>query len=322
MRHRLVLYLLLSAQLSFAQSDAESSKYDALRLENEIKLSVPDRQVDAVWSYLLARYDTDSLYLKAIDSTFSCQVAIDSFIDQYYDDPQLSLLKEQNGLRHRSRFVLSGAGDDKDGRELVQLKINEANPDELSRGEYKYPVIANRKWENEMDTHPLLGLVKREEREGLIQRLKEHGIYAQQLAPTVKLVQLRHRIYVSRAGTAFATLTLDRVQGAFQGASTAFIELEMELNEIGYTESSEAGRAAMEEVNEIMKADLLDRFPAIVQDQTPKYNKAAKALGLSDSLPANGGAQLPLWVKIGILLLGLLALLFFTQRKKPTHKLG
>ena len=48
----------------------------------------------------------------------------------------------------------------------------------------------------------------------------------------------------------------------------------MELNEIGYTEADAEGRKFMERMNNEMKRDLLAAFPRIVQDQTPKYNKA------------------------------------------------
>jgi len=49
--------------------------------------------------------------------------------------------------------------------------------------------------------------------------------------------------------------------------------MELELNEIRYTQEDSIGRAHMDAVNEAIKEVLFDRFKNLTQDQTPKYNK-------------------------------------------------
>ena len=110
--------------LSFGQTEFNSGDYDVLRIENEYKLTVPNELSDSVWKYLTSRYDNTNLYLKSIDSSFSCKTSEDLFIDQYFDDPAHQLWKNQNGIRYRTRFVLSDSTDRKNGKELVQIKIN------------------------------------------------------------------------------------------------------------------------------------------------------------------------------------------------------
>ncbi len=52
------------------------------------------------------------------------------------------------------------------------------------------------------------------------------------------------------------------------------VELEPELNEIPYTAADSAGRAFMENINQRIVEDILQKFPEIKRDLTPKYNKA------------------------------------------------
>ena len=88
------LIILLSVNLCFAQ-------FDELRIENEIKLTVPNELADSVWEYLKIQYDNENLYLKEIDGSFNCEMAVDSMIDQYFDNRDLRLLNINGGVRHR-----------------------------------------------------------------------------------------------------------------------------------------------------------------------------------------------------------------------------
>jgi hypothetical protein len=292
MRTTTFLLGILLAGLAFPNLPAQSAEFDAsgfdaMRIENEIKLVVPREIQDSVWAYLQTRYDNDNLYLRAIDSSFSVKFAQDIFRDQYFDNDTFQLLQMQCGVRHRARVVLTDSTDRKNGRELMQIKINDIDANDLNRAEFKYPVkhySPGGKVE-EHDDHPFLGLVKRKSRKDILARLKEYKVEGLDLRPTILIVQLRKRVYVSLDTTAFATLTLDIDTAFYQGDTALFTEMEMELNEIRYTGADSAMRAKMEGINDQIKADLLKRFPAIHQDQTPKYNKAALALGVD---PKNG----------------------------------
>jgi hypothetical protein len=258
--------------------------FNFLRIENEIKLTVPDEIVADVWEYLNNRYANENLYLKEIDSTFNSKFAEDIFTDQYFDNDNFDILKTQNGIRHRSRIVLRDAGNKKNGRQLMQLKVNHISTNQLNRGEFKYPIKYYDTVEEEWDGHPFLGNVDRKYRTDLVERLQSYGVDALALHPTILCKALRQRVYLFRGLDPFATITLDHVTAHYEGDSAHFTEIEMELNEINYTESDTAERAKMEKINDDIKADLLHEFPSIVQDQTPKYNKSANLLGM-DYMP-------------------------------------
>jgi hypothetical protein len=287
--HNLLLALTLVYGFSMVkgQSEFDPGGYNALRIENEIKLVVPRELQDSVWAYLNARYAHPSTFLLGIDSSLNSKFAEDRFIDQYFDNDVFQLVKMESGVRHRSRVVLTDSASRKNGRELMQIKINHIDGNALNRGEYKYPVKHYKPGGSveEYDDHEFLGLVKRSEREAVIARLKEYNIDAMELAPTILINQYRKRVYIFKDTTAFATLTLDIDTARYMGDEALFTEMEMELNEIAYTLADTATRQQMEEINDLLKKDLLTRFPAIHQDQTPKYNKAAARFDID---PKNG----------------------------------
>ena len=263
-------------------SEFDAGGYDAMRIENEIKLTVPNEIVDSVWQYLQDRYNNENLFLRKFDDGFSTKMAEDFFIDQYYDNEEMDLLKRQFGVRHRTRYVLTDSTDHKNGRQLLQVKVNDIDSNQLNRAEYKYPIRYYGAPNTPIDGHPLFRKIHRAHRKELAGRLNKLGIDGFSLFPTILIEQLRQRVYVSLNGGSFATFTLDGVTASFSGQSTHFTELELELNEINYTLGDSTTRAKMEEINEQIKGDLLATFPSIRQDQTPKYNKGFMALGLQD----------------------------------------
>lgn len=305
MKRYLMLIFLLAFHFCNAQEES-SGGFDALRIENEIKLTVPVELCDSVWEYLQSRFANDQRdLLKEIDRSFHFKMAIDSFTDQYFDDERFNLLDGKIGVRYRSRTLLTDPGGEKDGRELMQIKINDVGNGRLSRGEYKYEIEHYRKAEAPLDYHPFLGRVKRKHRNDIVERLEEYNINALNLSPTVRITQIRKRIYIYRGYAPFSTLTLDNVKAEYNRKSATFSELELELNELRYTDSDSSARREMEKVNEIVKSDILSRFPSIHQDQTPKYNKAAQKLGIDTEK-----GSLTYWL-VGIMFL--LAILFATK---------
>jgi len=73
------------------------------------------------------------------------------------------------------------------------------------------------------------------------------------------------------------TFTLDEVS-SFYFPYSGFVELELELNEIRYTDADYSEQQALEGMNAKAKQALFDRFDHLVQDQTPKYNKMHAAV--------------------------------------------
>lgn len=315
--------LLFSFISVFGQSsEFDAGGFDAMRIENEIKLAVPNEIVDSVWKYLTTRYDNNNLFLKEFDPGFSTKAAEDFFIDQYYDNEEMELLKRQFGVRHRSRYVLTDSTDRKNGRQLLQVKINDIGDNELNRAEYKYPIKYYGTPSTPIEGHPLFRKIHQDHRAALAARLKEYGINALSLFPTIKIEQLRRRVYISLNSAPFATMTLDGVTASFAGKSAHYTELELELNEINYTLGDSTTRAKMEAINESIKGDLLATFPSIKQDQTPKYNKGFEALGLQDfsSRPIFGLQED--YLSIGLIFILVLSTFFFDRLDKKAWQAG
>jgi CYTH domain len=307
---------------AYAQGEFDPGDYDALRIENEIKLVVPREIQDEVWVYLQKRYAPPSTFLAGIDSSLHAVFALDRFSDQYFDNADFQLVRMASGVRHRTRQVLTDTTSRKNGRELMQIKINNIDQNDLNRGEYKYPVKHYKPGGKvvEHDEHPMLGLVKRKNRAGIIEKLQLNGVDALSLAPTILITQYRKRLYVYKDSSAFATLTLDIDTASYLGDQALFTELEMELNEIAYTNGDTSKRAEMEQVNSVFRQDLLQQFPAIHQDQTPKYNKAAAAFGIDPENGKYGKRPWP-WLWIGgiagaLLFFGGVVLLFRWRASK------
>ncbi len=252
---------------------------DQVRLENEDKLAIPLEKTEEVWSYLYKRYVEAAAGLKALDPNFSSSSSVEDFVDTYFDTPALQLLKSQSSVRHRGRTNETNPIDRKSGRELVQVKLNDISANDLVRGELKFEVEYPTKVKSADDAHPLIGIVKRSEREKFKQTLSGLGLDPYGMKPIVTLEQRRRRIYIMRSEKPFLSLSLDEVTSSKLWASVRFMELEPELNEITYTEADAATRKYMEDVNTKIIDELLKTFPYVHRDLTPKYNKTFTYLG-------------------------------------------
>lgn len=251
----------------------------AHRIENEYKLTVPRELTEAVWQHLETRYRDVEAFLAPYGGTFTVSFADEHFRDQYFDTPDLDMLRMHGGVRHRMRSIV-GADESnrKHGRELIHIKLN--RPDDLivNRSEYKFPVRASRRIRDYGDAHPVMGLIKRGSRAAFRRQMAALGVSVNELRPSLLIEQRRRRVYLSRDHAPFATITLDEVSTSHWGKKVAFTEIELELNENAYTDADAAHRDAMQAVNDALKRDLMQAFPMLRQDQTPKYNKAFNAL--------------------------------------------
>lgn len=259
---------------------------DAIRIEYEAKLKVPMEQTEQVWDWLQQRY-SDCTWLNAAGHEFTAGFGDEDFTDVYFDTPGLHVLAQKGGVRHRSRVVHSGPSYRKDGRELLQLKINRGDEAGLARSEVKYKIVERQQGQKD-DAHPLLGLIDRDDREDCIARLAALGLDARAMRPVVTLKQNRRRVYVNDADGAFATITLDACSTDSWGADVRWTEIELELNEIRFTKADPAERAAMKEIDLHMQRDLQETFPGIVQDQTSKYTYSLEKIEKSSWLPVKG----------------------------------
>jgi hypothetical protein len=255
-----------------------------VRIEDEAKLRVPEDQVEQVWNWLVEHY-RDCSWLDRDGRHFTTTLGDEHFADTYFDEPGLRMLDTNSGVRHRRRVVVSGSATRKDGRALLQIKLNRDDPTGLARTEIKYKVDPPEQARTQDDLSPMIGLVARDERPALKQRFADLGIDPYAMRPVLTVGQVRRRVYVADAGGAFATLTLDQCTVNDYGTDLHWTEIELELNEIRYTEVGEAERKWMKGVQQSIQDDLLAKWPGIVQDQTPKYTKAFVALEAATWLP-------------------------------------
>lgn len=255
-----------------------------VRIEDEAKLRVPEEQVEQVWAWLVEHY-RDCSWLDRDGVHFTSTLGDESFADTYFDEPGLRMVDSNSGVRHRRRVVNSGSATRKDGRALLQIKLNREDPTGLARSEIKYKVDPPEEARTQDDLHPMIGLVARDERPALLQRFAEMGIDPYGMRPVLTVNQVRRRVYVADKGGAFATLTLDQCTVNDFGADLHWTEIELELNEIRYTEVDAAKRKWMKGVQQTLQDDLLAKFPGIVQDQTPKYTKAFVGLEAATWMP-------------------------------------
>ena len=264
--------LLLLCALGVARAQ-EAAAPAPPRLESEWKLDVPAGSEEEVWAWLVRRYSAGpGSILPELGQGFSASTSDEDFLDDYFDDTKFSLLRLEAGLRHRGRWFREDTTNRKHGRELLQLK----GAGSQVRTEQKWDVrpLAD-EWRNDPEENvPGMQLLARGERDELRAALKAMGVDADDLIHALQIQQRRRRVYVAQGGSAYATITLDEARPRKLWWRTSFAEIELELNEIRYTAASPAEREVMEQKNARIAGDLMQAFPGIRRDQTPKYNKA------------------------------------------------
>lgn len=266
------------------QGEFSASGEGVLRIESEIKLTVPDEDVEPLWSWLRERY-ADLSWLEDTGRRYRVGYGDELFRDTYFDDQDLAVLARKGGVRHRRRAVLSGAAASKNGRELLQIKLATEDAEGVARGEIKFVVDPPGRAKEPGDGHPLLGLIARAQRDQVIRTFRGLGLDALAMRPVLTVEQVRRRVYLSDDEGALATLTLDQCSCGDFGTQQAWTEIELELNEIRYTEADAAGRRELERIVGLIEQDVLAAFPGIRRDQTPKYAKAFQGIERGSVLP-------------------------------------
>lgn len=273
---RLLLGFILVIILSPVSASAENTIYQ--RIEQEDKLVVPIDKADKVWKFLQENYVLDQEKLKKIDSLLISYSTEEIFIDTYYDTSSLKFLNEQNSVRHRKRQNLTNPEDNKNNKELVQIKISNISDNALNRGEIKFDVSYPNNIQNTEDWHPLVGIIAKNDRANFKKYFEQIGINPLSLKPVLTLTDNRRRIYINRDKQPFIALSLDDSVSKIWWAKARFIEIETELNEITYTQADSETRKSMEEINHKIIEEIKQKYSSIVSDPTPKYNKAFNQL--------------------------------------------
>ena len=236
-----------------------------VRLESEYKLAVDKEDVERLWEFITNSYARNNFEVGGM--SLSGTPSVEIFIDSYFDGPDEILYNEEISLRHRKRF--------KDGellKELVQLKTPYSS-DKVIRNEIKFAVSRDSDANQLYSRHPLLQLLKEVEQERLAYHLAEYKLRPEETKEAIKLKQERRRVYISdNNGESVATITLDEVHN-FGIPLESFAELELELNELRYTNAGKNERLSMTVLNDAMKSQLAENFPKLRVDQRSKYAK-------------------------------------------------
>jgi hypothetical protein len=275
----LALPLLLAGPASRAEEeDMSAAGFDNMRIEQEEKLFVPMEIQEEVLAWIKHRYVEDKTRLAELDPLFNGSYDVEDFTDVYYDSPSLQVLATKSGVRHRKRINLSRPEDVKSGRELMQIKLNDISSNELERGEIKFAIEHLARPTTPEDTHPMLGIVKKEHRELFKKRLVGIGLDPQSMRPVLTVRDLRTRVYIKRDGKPFMSISFDQARSNLLWGEYHFVEIEPELNEIGFTDADPETRRYMESILGLIVGEIRTEFPQIESNLMPKYGKAYYAL--------------------------------------------
>jgi len=249
----------------------QSSLLSQARIESEFKLKVSPEIQTELWDFLNEKYNTSNL--QKIDTALTCITGRERFIDVYFDNEDAVLFENNAGARYRRRFL-----QDSLLKQLFQLKLPREDSTGVARTEMKFSVYEKIKKSDRKAMHPFWKHIRPKDREEVDLQLAEFFIKGDDLSQAIKVEQDRRRIYIHENGEALMTITLDEVSN-FYFPYPKFTELELELNEIRYTDGDYGEQKRLEAFNENLKSEIMTRFPSLQQDQTPKYNKMRKLVG-------------------------------------------
>ena len=294
------------------EEDMSAAGFDSERIEQEDKLWVPVEKADQVWQFLENRFVKDTAYIKGLDPRFETYWHLEEFWDTYFDTPSFQLLSQQNGVRHRKRINHSDPDHRKSGRELMQIKVNSISANPLERAEIKYAIEYPSRINTKDERHPMLGIVKEAHREGFKKRLTGLGIDPYAMRPIVTVHDNRSRIYFTREKKPFMSISMDRCDASLLWAKYQFIEIEPELNEIGFTDADPETRRYMEKILADIVREIQTEFPFIKRELTPKYGKSFHAMeeripGLRQLVKVNMHRDMTGLSLAGVAVVGILA---------------
>lgn len=251
---------------------ARGEGIDSARVDSQVTLSIPFEQAEEVYQYLRDKYVARDGILKEefpslhISGQEMSDVSI--FTDEYFDTPELTLYKNKNSVRYRTRLNTTNPNDRKSGRELVQMKITPPGHFNF-RTELKYKVNPP-DYTNE--THPLLRLLTKDDRDDCIKAFAETGIDARTLMHIFTIKQKRSRVYINLEKENIMSFSVDQGSTTLLGGEGKFASVDAGLVEITFTEASKEKRELMWKIRETMLKDLVEHFPRLTLNEDSKYS--------------------------------------------------
>lgn len=296
----IALALNISASFSLAAKPAtsDSSLTNNVRIEDDTSFAYSTSKSEEIVAYLQKKYVEDKTFVNNLNKKYYLNVTSkysdEYFTDVYFDTPSLDLMERKAGLRHRTRKTAAATTPDK---ALIQLKVS--GEDKLtdtenngSRNEIKFGV---KKSAPENAFAEPLDLIPDKEKSGFKDRFEELDINPKNLKPIYRMKQRRRRVGLPLPdGQNFIGFSVDDVSAKRLWAKINFSQMEIELNEITYTNASPAMREEMQQIKKEMIKDLKNKFPYLEQDKEIKHGKAFRFLTQKIPLYA-------FWIKVGVL---------------------
>lgn len=304
---RLVLSAVFALSLSSLCSAQTLEKFDTLRLENEMTFDVPLEKGEEVWSWLTQTFGKG---FQSKYATFQTFPEVEEFADTYFDVPEMTLISQGIGVRHRRRFYPNG-----EIKELIQIKQPHApvgagaENEKQTRGEVKFelraPTITYRERSDFLNEELLL-ITKRDHVPMLRERLRQMGVNPERVRPYLAIEQQRRRIYFRENGSQFLTVTLDFAASQKLWTKGRFVQLDIEIGEIAFTTADDAKREKLLSIQRELQEKIQQRFPELRRNQIPKVVQMVSVIrgqGLLSALTLRYGAMIPLVLGLSVLCL-------------------
>jgi len=222
-------------------------------------------ELTPLWEMIQSEYAQESFEINGVE--LRGEISKEDFFDTYYDTEDGRFAEMEISLRYRKRF--------KDGvllKKLIQLKTP-FSEDKIVRNEIKFEVDDDKNLSDLNNRHDFLKYVADSDMDRMSYELAAFKLRPEQIQQSLKLKQTRNRVYIKdKDGESIATITLDEVNNSafpFQ----EYAELELELNELRYTQADETEKAQMTSLNNNIQTQLLEAFPSLKVDQRSKYRK-------------------------------------------------
>lgn len=264
----LVLIFILDAAVVCAQEE-KTDNFGVQRYEQEQKIQVPLNKEGEVWNFMVKRIIDDPSFLKSINPLLSAQgPEEENFIDTYYDTPTLQALAQETGVRYRRRANSTTNAE----KESMQIKTSGISDDPALRGDLKFRVEKPAKIINEDDAHPMIGIIKSDERTAFKNSLQKLNLEPYSMKPILNLPDNRKRIYIiyNDEEVPIISISFDHVQARYLWAKSEFVEIEPELRQtVGLNDPN---RNFYAQVQTKIVDEIKNQF-SLTTDTIPKYNK-------------------------------------------------
>ncbi|MGB0839947.1 MAG: hypothetical protein ACPGXL_07395 [Chitinophagales bacterium] len=249
--------------------------------EGEIKLTIPEGQEKVLWRYLNETLNTE--VLQNIDSSLSTKNGQENIVDTYYDNDMQTLLSQWAGIRHRAIYK-----KDTLFKSYTLLKSSGYAQQAVKQ---KLAAYAPKEPNDTKKTHDFWQHIPPNDRPKVNAFLLPMNTEGDLLHPILNIQQKRNRIFVYEDKQRILTVTLDTIESAIF-PYTSFAELEIEITPYApskpWVRSKELQTRAIYRAGKVpllkeflakkIESELSIRFPDLVKDATPKYNKLTQML--------------------------------------------